>query len=157
MQRKSIILGKQIKKLDKAYKRLNHIRDKISSVFILIEEKIINNPHIPQRKKDKIKQKIFSKNEKAIKKFRKGSRKILRASRMILDEYKSTREMLAELIKRVDDGRITFRDPEMKAQLKANLKSIRAYDKDARRLQKSWRKLAKSVREDRRKLRRLEK
>jgi hypothetical protein len=67
-------------------------------------------------------------------------------------EYKATRELLVELLARVDDGRITFHNPELKQELRANLIAVKKVDKEAIELERSWRKLARSIRMDKRRL-----
>jgi hypothetical protein len=152
MQKKAIILGRQMKKIDKAITSLARVRKRVNAIFIEIDEKIMNNPRIPRSRKKQIRTKLLQKNAEAIAAMQKGSRKILRATRVILDEYKATRELLVELLARVDDGRITFHNPELKQELRANLIAVKKVDKEAIELERSWRKLARSIRMDKRRL-----
>jgi hypothetical protein len=84
MQKKAIILGRQMKKIDKAITSLARVRKRVNAIFIEIDEKIMNNPRIPRSRKKQIRTKLLQKNAEAIAAMQKGSRKILRATRVIL-------------------------------------------------------------------------
>jgi len=147
LNKKIDILKKQITRLKKANLFIQQRRKEIKEKFKEIDAR---NDHIKNnRVRRNADERTYNRYKETMMRFNLHHLKIISNTRLILDKYWATREMLDLLILKIDREKIgKIKDFP---QFKKRIHELKSYDKEAKVLEKQWRIMVKNIKEYRKK------
>ena len=145
LEKKTEIIGKQLKKINKVSGRIGRIQGKINKIFIRVDKTISKNKYLSKEQKETIKSNLNEESKETVKSLNKITFRILNSTRILLDEYWACKEMLNEFARRVDNKEQEIKDHSTYNRLKTKIKRLEKLDKEAKKFEKIWKDLTQEI------------
>lgn len=147
-EQKSLVLGKQIKRVKRANEKIADSRKKLNRIFKDLNDQIDDLDRLPRHLRKKAKKKLLDEYIEKMRRINRVNRKVLKSSRVLLDEFWAAREAMLNIMKKIEAGELEVKDKELFELFKKRLSEVKKVTKDARALEVVWRTSIRDIRED---------
>lgn len=149
LQNKAIRIGEKIIEINRVLHIMKKERDDLRSKIENARKKLKNLRIKPGQKIDVMKNKILNPFKKEIDELRIKHFAIIKTSRIILDDYWSTKEMLKKFRRKIREGEIVIKDKEAFRIFNQNIDNLKKAEENAQLLERIWRDSIERINKDR--------
>ncbi len=149
LQRKAVMIGKKIEGINKVLFMMKKERDELRDKIENTKERLKNQRVKPGQKIEDERKKALLPYKQEMDALRIKHFMIIKISRVILDDYWSTKEMLKKFRKKIKEGEIVIKDKEAFKIFDQHIEELKKAEKNAIFLESIWRESVKRLNQDR--------
>jgi len=149
LQRKAVMIGKKIEGINKVLFMMKKERDELRDKIENTKERLKNQRVKPGQKIEDERKKALLPYKQEMDALRIKNFMIIKISRVMLDDYWSTKEMLKKFRKKIKEGEIVIKDKEAFKIFDQHIEELKKAEKNAIFLESIWRESVKRLNQDR--------